>query len=103
MSVDAANKAAERAAPDEHGELSPLRDKNPHHLCVRPLPRVFIYTRPLHDSEGWGNGQYANPDRGLACFADKTSGIEAIEPGQARIGIRKVQGQGPQIAAGGHK
>src|SRR5690242_13858941 len=62
----------------------------------------FICTRPLHDSEGSGNGQYASPARVLAC-PHETCGIKAIESSPARIGIREVQGQSPQIAGGGHE
>jgi len=39
MRVDEAEQTAERAAPDEHGEPKPLRDRKPHHEGAHPQGR----------------------------------------------------------------
>ena len=105
MRVDAAEQAAEGAAPDKHGQPWSLRDRNARHEGARPLRRGLILARNPHDSEGSPKVQYADPrvNQAFRALPVEPGGVEAVEPAQARIGVGQLQRQRAQVAVGGEE
>src|SRR5665811_1595065 len=89
MRADGADEATKCAAPDQHGEPGPFRDRNPHHEAARPRQRGPIPTRGPHNSEALPNGQYAC----LLYTSDAADDLTRVDLGGRRIIKKKKKKQ----------